>query len=149
MATEEVGVVELRVRGNEVCLSHPRRSKAMCRGCLRPPRNVQRLPPRAAPAGNRGMVFTHEVVSTAVYTIYRIRSPKDGGAHIHRYLKVLVPFHCQRNSVLSILYFQLGQNHHTRLVLFRASDGVDRRVLASTSSLIAPEESALAKSAQT
>ena len=85
MATEEVGVVELRVRGNEVCLSHPRRSKAMCRGCLRPPRNVQRLPPRAAPAGNRGMVFTHEVVSTAVYTIYRIRSPKDGGAHIHRY----------------------------------------------------------------
>jgi len=85
MATEEVGVVELRVRGNEVCLSHSRRSKAMCRGCLRPPRNVQRLPPRAAPAGNRGMVFTHEVVSTAVCTIYRIRSPKDGGAHIHRY----------------------------------------------------------------
>ena len=35
MATEEVGVVELRVRGNEVCLSHPRRSKAMCKGCFR------------------------------------------------------------------------------------------------------------------
>jgi len=99
MATEEVGVVELRVRGNEVCLSHPRRSKAMCRGCLRPPRNVQRLPPRAAPAGNRGMVFTHEVVSTAVYTIYRIRSPKDGGAHIHRY-----HMHCHRNSVLSYTF---------------------------------------------
>ena len=100
MATEEVGVVELRVRGNEVCLSHPRRSKAMCRGCLRPPRNVQRLPPRAAPAGNRGMVFTHEVVSTAVCTIYRIyRSPKDGGAHIHRY-----HMHCHRNSVLSYTF---------------------------------------------
>ena len=99
MATEEVGVVELRVRGNEVCLSHPRRSKAMCRGCLRPPRNVQRLPPRAAPAGNRGMVFTHEVVSMAVYTIYRIRSPKDGGAHIHKY-----HMHCHRNSVLSYTF---------------------------------------------
>ena len=99
MATEEVGVVELRVRGNEVCLSHPRRSKAMCRGCLRPPRNVQRLPTRAAPAGNRGMVFTHEVVSMAVYTIYRIRSPKDGGAHIHRY-----HMHCHRNSVLSYTF---------------------------------------------
>ena len=99
MATEEVGVVELRVRDNKVCLSHPRRSKAMCRGCLRPPRNVQRLPPRAAPAGNRGMVFTHEVVSTAVYTIYRIRSPKDGGAHIHRY-----HMHCHRNSVLSYTF---------------------------------------------
>ena len=49
MATEEVGVVELRVRGNEVCLSHPRRSKAMCRGCFRPSRKfVQRLPPHFA-----------------------------------------------------------------------------------------------------
>ena len=43
MATEEVGVVELRVRGNEVCLSHPRRSKAMCRGCLRPCKLYLRL----------------------------------------------------------------------------------------------------------
>ena len=75
MATEEVGVVELRVRGNEVCLSHPRWSKAMCRGCFRPSRNVQRLPPRAVRAGmpravRSRMVITHEVVSTAMYTTY-------------------------------------------------------------------------------
>jgi hypothetical protein len=73
MATEEVGVVELRVRGNEVCLSHPRRRRqcaevasgrpAMCRGCLRGP-SAQVC------HGPLTMVITHEVVSTAVYTTY-------------------------------------------------------------------------------